>query len=89
MQLRLFDLDYKKEVVVEIDGKAHIVDLIQRLREMGIIKQNETAIIGVPLDEKRVAYVPAANLEQLVAYANQRKIVIAFRRFPIHGYGTM
>jgi NADH-quinone oxidoreductase subunit D len=43
-------------------------------------------MIGVPIDEKRIAYVPAVNLEQLVAYANQRKTVVAFRRYPIHGY---
>ncbi len=88
MQIRLFDLDNKKEIVVEIDGKAHIVDLIQRLRELGVIRQNETAMIGVPLGEKRIAYVPAANLEQLATYANQRKVAIVFRRFPIHGYTT-
>jgi hypothetical protein len=86
MQIRLFDLDNKREVVVEIDGKAHVVDLIQKLRELGILKQNETAIVGVPLDDKRIAYVPSVNLEQLVAYVNQRKTVIAFRRYPIHGY---
>jgi NADH-quinone oxidoreductase subunit D len=86
MQLRLFDLDHKREVVVEIDGKAHVVDLIQKLRDAGVIKPNETAMIGVPIDEKRIAYVPSTNLEQLVAHANQRKTVIAFRRYPIHGY---
>jgi hypothetical protein len=86
MQIRLFDLDNRREVIVEIDGKAHVVDLIQKLRELGILKQNETAIVGVPLDDKRIAYVPSANLEQLVAYANQKKTVIAFRRYPIHGY---
>ncbi len=86
MQIRLFDLDNKREVVVEIDGKAHVVDLIQKLRDVGVLKQNETAIVGVPLDDKRIAYVPSVNLEQLVAYVNQRKTVIAFRRYPIHGY---
>jgi NADH-quinone oxidoreductase subunit D len=86
MQIRLFDLDHKREVVVEIDGKAHVVDLIQKLRDAGVIRPNETAMIGVPIDEKRIAYVPSANLEQLVAYASQRKTVIAFRRYPIHGY---
>jgi hypothetical protein len=50
------------------------------------LKQNETAMVGVPLDDKRIAYVPSVNLEQLVAYVNQRKTVIAFRRYPIHGY---
>jgi hypothetical protein len=86
MQIRLFDLDNKREVVVEIDGKAHVVDLIQKLRDVGVIRPNETAMIGVPIDEKRIAYVPAVNLEQLAAYANQRKTVVAFKRYPIHGY---
>jgi NADH-quinone oxidoreductase subunit D len=86
MQIRLFDLDNKREVVVEIDGKAHIGDLIQKLRELGVLKQNETAMVGVPLDDKRIAYVPSVNLEQLVAYVNQKKTVIAFRRYPIHGH---
>jgi len=86
MQIRLFDLDNRQEVVVEIDGKAHVVDLIQKLRELGVLKQNETAMVGVPLDDKRIAYVPSANLEQLVAYVNQKKTVIAFRRYTIHGY---
>jgi len=86
MQIRLFDLDNKREVVVDVDGKAHVTDLIQRLRELGVIRRDETAIIGIPLDERRIAYVPTVNLEQLAAYANQRKTIIAFRRFPIHGY---
>jgi hypothetical protein len=86
MQIRLFDLDNRREVVVEIDGKAHVVDLIQKLRELGVLKQNETAMVGVPLDDKRIAYVPSVNLEQLVAYVNQKKTVIAFRRYPIHGH---
>ena len=58
----------------------------KRLRELGIIRPNETAMLGVSMDSKRIAYVPAANLEQLAAYARQRNAVIAFRRFPIHGY---
>jgi len=43
-------------------------------------------MVGVPLDDKRIAYVPSVNLEQLVAYVNQKKTVIAFRRYPIHGH---
>jgi len=86
MQIRLFDLDNRREILVEIDGKAHLVDLIQKLKELGVLKQNETAMVGVPLDDKRITYVPSANLEQLVAYVNQKKTVIAFKRYPIHGY---
>jgi NADH-quinone oxidoreductase subunit D len=86
MQIKLLDLDNGREVVVEMDGRAHVVDLIQRLRELGVIRPNETAMLGVLMDSRRIAYVPAANLEQLAAYARQRNAVIAFRRFPIHGY---
>ncbi|WP_148682436.1 hypothetical protein [Pyrobaculum neutrophilum] len=88
MQIRLFDLDQRREVIVDIDGKAHVTELIRRLKEMGVLRQNEAAMIGVPLDEKRIAYVPAANVEQLVAYANQKKTVIAFRRYPLYGLTT-
>ncbi|MCI4464459.1 MAG: hypothetical protein JHC22_01510, partial [Thermoproteus sp.] len=53
MQIKLFDLDNGREVVVEIDGRAHVVDLIQRLRELGVIRPNETAMLGVSMDSKR------------------------------------
>jgi len=38
MQIKLLDLDNGREVVVEMDGRAHVVDLIQRLRELGVIR---------------------------------------------------
>lgn len=85
MQLRLFDLDKKQEVVVEIDEKAHPLAIVDKLREMGLLGQREAAMFGVTLDEKRIAYVPAATVEQLAAYAAQKKTVIVFRRYPVHG----
>ncbi|MFN3803752.1 MAG: hypothetical protein ACK4SY_01705 [Pyrobaculum sp.] len=84
MRLKLVDLDRGAEVEVEIEREAHPTGIVDRLRELGLLNQHETAIFGVSLDGRRVHYVPAATVEQLAAYSSQTKQPICFKRFAIH-----
>ncbi|MFN7106125.1 MAG: hypothetical protein ACK4M3_06035 [Pyrobaculum sp.] len=86
MRLKLVDLDRGAEVEIEIEREAHPTKIIDKLRELGLLKQYETAIFGVSLDGRRLYYLPAATVEQLAAYSSQTKQPICFRRFSIHRY---
>ncbi|RFA97740.1 hypothetical protein [Pyrobaculum aerophilum] len=87
MRIRLLDLDRGGAVELEVDEKAHPTSIIEKLREMGLVSRYETVMFGVTPNGRQIFYVPAATIEQLVAYSNQTKQPISFRRFPIHGYG--
>ncbi|MEM0463268.1 MAG: hypothetical protein QXS00_06795 [Pyrobaculum sp.] len=87
MKVRLLDLDRGGAVEVEVDEKAHPIAIIDKLKELGIVGKFETVIFGVSPNGRQVFYVPAATVAQLVAYSNQTKQPLCFRRFPIHGYG--
>ncbi|MEL9990125.1 MAG: hypothetical protein QXP98_02795 [Thermoproteus sp.] len=86
MKVRLLDLDRGGEVEVDIGPEASLLELVERLRSAGALGAREAAVVGVSADGKTVAYVPAANVAQLVAYAGQVRAALAFKRFPIHGF---
>ncbi|MEM1663272.1 MAG: hypothetical protein QW610_05485 [Pyrobaculum sp.] len=87
MKIKLFDLDRGVEVEIEIEREAHPTTIIDKLRAIGLLTHRETAMIGVSLNRKQIWYVPASTVEQLVAYVNQTKQTLCFRRFPIHKPG--
>jgi len=85
-RLKLVDIDTKNVVEIDVDGQAHPTKIIDKLKELGILKPNETAMFGVSPDERHIYYVPAATVDQLIAYLNQTKQILYYRRYPIHGY---
>lgn len=86
MRLKLLDLDRGVEIEVEIEPERHPSVLVEKLREMGLVKHQETIALGVSPNGKQIYYVPAANVRQLVAYSAQSKQQLCFKRFPIHKY---
>lgn len=86
MRVRLLDLDRGVEVEVEVERGAHPTKIVDKLRAAGLVSPREAVMFGVSPNRRQVFYVPAATVEQLVAYTNQTKQTLCFRRFPIHQY---
>lgn len=85
-RLKLLDLDRGVEVEVEIEPWRHPSTVVEKLRELGVVKHDETITLGVSTGGRQIYYVPAATVEQLAAYLAQSRQKLCFRRFSIHRY---
>jgi len=60
---RLVDIDAKNAVEIDIDSQAHPTKIIDKLKELGILRPNETAMFSASPDERHIYYVPATTVD--------------------------
>ena len=73
-------------VTIPVPKRKPVKCFLQLQGRFKHLKPEEIDMFGVSPDERHIYYVPAATVDQLIAYLNQTKQILYYRRYPIHGY---
>lgn len=84
MRARLYDADRRRWIEAELEGDVPLSAVEVELAKLGVLGPGEAAAVGL-FDGRRVVYVPAATLGQLVEWGRRRGMPPAFSRAPIYG----